>query len=370
MSRRQNNLRRMRAARRLARQRRMAAAGPAGEASTHGDTEGRTEMDSTGTEGGGAGVVHVDRMTGEVRLGGPELWKELQANLVREREMFLASDNPCYLVGRVGQKEGAFDAEEIKRMVDATFECASRGSPDAWYPNQYALSLAHATLEDAADEVEYFLSNFGLGLRTSGERAARHLGQGDWLGESRRLDARLEAFGATGELTGGDLLDIVAHAAGHPLFAEAMSWYERGSGRKMRRDAPADDGETGTDGCPEAQRRQEALADIEFWRNLVRSEGRDTVIDDLVRGNFCLWLCSDTDHKLYIRASNEAGVRELLRSYSDSELGEWFSLMTTLVLKETILQVGMRWKQLGRDDPVLLVEYPPLEELRTLLNAA
>ncbi len=178
-------------------------------------------------------VTIIDKFTGEARNGGPELLGEMHANLVRERERFLSSKNPCYLVGRVRQNEAAFDAGEVKRMVDATFECASLDSPDAWYPNQYALSLAHASPEEAGIEVAHFLSNFELGLRTSGDRATRQLGQGDWLRESRQLAARLENPFALGGLTGENYRSITAHVAGHPRLAEAMSWYEKGSGKKM-----------------------------------------------------------------------------------------------------------------------------------------
>ena len=118
----------------------------------------------------------------------------------------------------------------------------------------------------------------------------------------------------------------------------------------------------------EAQGKRDMLEDIEMWKGLVKSRGRDTVIDDLVHGNVCLWLGSDTSHRLYIKASNEGEVRQLLRSYADGELGEWFSLMTALVLAQTMLQVGMLWKQFGKDQPVLLAEYPRLGELRAMFN--
>ena len=341
-----------------------------------------------GNEGDGnrtkpqGGVTVVDRFTGEVRKGGSELLREMFSTQAREREMFLASDNPCYLVGRVKQNEGGFDAAEIKRMVDATFECACRESHDVWYPNQYALGLAHSMPGGTAIDVGYFLSNFELGLRTSGERAMKRLGKGDWLKESTQLAARLKKPDALNLLTGGDYRDIAAYVAGHPRFSEAMSWYERGSGKQMQGgDAPSSektselntDDKAGTatpDGdAPESQDacfRQETLADVAMWQATVKSKGRERVIDDLVRGNFCTWLDSDVDHKLFIRASNADELRALLRPYSDGELGEWLSLMTTVVLAQTMLQVGMQWKRFGRKDPVLLAAYPSLNEFRRM----
>lgn len=181
------------------------------------------------------GVTVIDRFTGEARHGGTELLDAHFGEVRRAREEALASANPCYMVGRAAQNQGVFDAAEIKGMVDAAFECACRESPDAWYPNQYALGLAHSAPEDVAADVGRFLYNFELGLRTSGERAARHLGAGDWLRESRQLAARLNGRDALGGLSDEDLRGIAAHVKAHPRFAEAMAWYERHSGGKMRR---------------------------------------------------------------------------------------------------------------------------------------
>jgi hypothetical protein len=188
-------------------------------------------------------VTVIDKFTGEVRTGGADLINEMFGNLAQEREMFLASNNPCYLFGRVRQNEGAFGAGEIKQMLDATFECACRRSPDAWYPNQYALGLADAIREAAGIDVGFFLSNFELGLRISGERAARHFGQGDWLKESTQLAARLNHPDALDQLTDADYRDIVAHVAGHPRYAAAMAWYEKESGNQMRGKESAGAGE-------------------------------------------------------------------------------------------------------------------------------
>lgn len=239
MSRRANNLKRMKDAKRRRRQAKESTALAAGDRA--GSNQRGNDMHSNGERTTGS-VVVIDKFTGEVREGGPELYEEMNATFARERERSLASRNPCYLVGRVLQNEGAFDAEEVKRMVDATFECACLDSPDAWYPNQYALALAHATKEDAAPSIAYFLSNFELGLRISGERAKRHRGHGDWLKESRQLTARLDEPDGLDQLSPPDLLGVVAYVAAHPRYAEAMSCYERKSGRKMNLD--------GTGGMP------------------------------------------------------------------------------------------------------------------------
>ena len=233
MSRKTNNLKKMKEMKKRRRLLRESAAQTEAGILGYGKEQGNDAPGSKRTETG-FGVVHVDKFTGEVREGGLELVDELFCNLAREREMFLSSDNPCYLIGRVKQNEAAFDGDEIRRMVDATFECTCHGSPDAWYPNQYALALVHAIPEKAATEVAYFLGNFELGLRTSGERATRHRSQGDWLKESRQLAVRLGAYDALEELNIEDFRNITTHVAGHPRFAEAMSWYERGSGKKMQ----------------------------------------------------------------------------------------------------------------------------------------
>ena len=112
------------------------------------------------------------------------------------------------------------------------------------------------------------------------------------------------------------------------------------------------------------QAEQDKLADIAMWKELVKSRGRETDIDQLVRGHVCTWLGADVDHKLFIRVADGVKARKHLGFYSDSELGEWFALMTTLVLVQTISQVGMQWKLFGINHPVILMECPPLSVLR------
>lgn len=219
MSRRENNRKRMDEARK----RRKARNNSAHEGNGIPDNEERAS----------GMVTIVDKFTGEIREGGPELIKEQLDRLARSRKMFLASTNPCYLIGRVVQNEASFTADEVKKMVDATFECAIRGSCDAWYPNQYALALAYSSPQTAMADIGAFLCNFELGLRTSGQRAAKHRGKGDWLKESRKLAERLNDPAAMSGMTEKDVSDIVSHVEGHPRFAEAMNWYERCSGKKM-----------------------------------------------------------------------------------------------------------------------------------------
>lgn len=120
----------------------------------------------------------------------------------------------------------------------------------------------------------------------------------------------------------------------------------------------------------EAVGRRDMLADIEKWKTIVKARGRDVVIDDLFYGHVFIWLGEDVDHKLYIKSPYKVEVRELLRSYSDAELGEWFSLMTGRVLAEAMLQVGMAWKQFGPNAPVILADIPRLGELRAMFDLA
>lgn len=187
-------------------------------------------MDNTGNENGGTFTI-IDKFTGEIRSGGIEHFNEYIETVRRAREASLASENPCYLLGRVTQNQGAFTACEIKRMVDATFECACCASPDVWYPNQYALALGNVTCGAAETDVIYFLNNFELGLRMSGERATRHLGVGDWLKEAAMLDSRLDRPDSLKRLGDGDYKDIIVHAVNHPRYAEAKAWYERNIAR-------------------------------------------------------------------------------------------------------------------------------------------
>lgn len=93
-------------------------------------------------------------------------------------------------------------------------------------------------------------------------------------------------------------------------------------------------------------------------------------MQDLVRGKVCTWLGSDDGHKLYIKAANETEIRNLLSSYTDSEMGEWFSLMTSLALAQTMMLSGMRWKTLTPSEPVILKVYPSLQELREMFESA
>jgi len=324
-------------------------------------------------KGSKGGVTVIDKFMGEVREGGVELLEEMHANLIREREQFLESDNSHYLIGQVRQNNNEFTADEIKGLVDATFKCACHDSLDAWYPNQYALSLAFLPSDDVPMQVGYFLNNFELGLRLSARRAARHLAGNAGIVEAKRFAARLEEAGSCGNLNSADYREIVAHVVSHPLRADAMAWYEKGSGKKMSHGNDADNGkpkesnppETSSTESLEAKGKQDMLADIEFWKGIIRKNGRDVVIGDLVRGALCTWLGSDISHRLYIKAVNESAVRKLLGTYTDGELGEWFSLMTSIVMAQVFTQVGMQWKQYGKDEPVLLVEYPPLSELRT-----
>lgn len=78
MSRRKNNLKRMKEARRERKNARK---------QKHGG-----ELPS---------VTIVDKFSGEVRQGGPELMKRWRKDLEKERRTFLASTNPCYLIGTV-----------------------------------------------------------------------------------------------------------------------------------------------------------------------------------------------------------------------------------------------------------------------------
>jgi hypothetical protein len=116
--------------------------------------------------------------------------------------------------------------------------------------------------------------------------------------------------------------------------------------------------------------KADTLADIEMWKAIVSAKGRDAIVNSLIRGDTCTWLGSDSAHKLYIKASNGAEVRNLLRTYTDSELAEWFSLMTSSALAQTTLMCGMRWKQLSKNEPVMLTHCPSLQELRELFELA
>ncbi len=190
-------------------------------------------MDNSRNESGGKFTI-IDKFTGEIRSGGIELLIEHDETIRRARQAFLDSDNPCYLLGRVQQNEGAFTASEIFRMVDATFECACFKSPDVWYSNQYALALVNETGGATETDVIYFLNNFEHGLRLSGERAARHLGIGDWLKEAAMLSSRLYCPESLDRLDDRDYQDIIVHVVNHPHYAQAMAWYEKYSGKKMK----------------------------------------------------------------------------------------------------------------------------------------
>jgi len=172
-------------------------------------------------------VVIIDSSTGEVREGGSDLIGQMFKELERERNMFLTSDNPYYLVKRVTQNVLKFDVAEIKRMIDATFECACNGSPDAWYPNQYALGIAAEEMECGPVSISYFLSNFQLGLSMSAERAAKQLGQADLNKESVRLEARLNNPKSLQGLSKKDYRDLKAYVLNHPRLKEAVAWYEQ-----------------------------------------------------------------------------------------------------------------------------------------------
>jgi len=211
MSRRTNNLKRMKEAKK----RRKAI------------RESAKEDNSSG------GIIHMDATTGEIREGGIEIWTELQANLKKEREMFMASSNPFYLVGLVKLNESAFDKDEILKMVEATIICACNNSPDAWYPNQYLFALARTG--DKSD-LAYFLCNYELGLRLSGNRAAKHKGQGDWLSESRNIAARLDDCNSLDGITDEDCTSIGHHIATHPRLADIVAYYESNSGKKLNMD--------------------------------------------------------------------------------------------------------------------------------------
>lgn len=212
MSRRTNNLKRMKEAKKQRR------------------NLWESEKESAKEVNSGGGIIHMDTTTGEIREGGIEIWTELQANLKKEREMFKASSNPFYLVGRVKLNESAFTKDEILQMVEATIFCACNNSPDPWYPNQYLFSLAQTG--DKGD-LAYFLCNFELGLRLSGNRAAKHKGQGDWLKESRNMAARLDDCNSLDGLTEEDCQSIGHHIATHPRLADLVAYYERGSGIKL-----------------------------------------------------------------------------------------------------------------------------------------
>ena len=53
-----------------------------------------------------------------------------------------------------------------------------------------------------------------------------------------------------------------------------------------------------------------------------------------------------------------------LSIYSESQLGEWLSRITSISLVQTMKLVGMKWRTYGKDNPVILFEYPTLDELR------
>ena len=110
------------------------------------------------------------------------------------------------------------------------------------------------------------------------------------------------------------------------------------------------------------------LADIEAWKTLVTEEGREHLIDKLVCGKLATWVGSDRGHKLCIKAHNGERLRKLLSSYTNSELGEWFSLMTSIVMAQTLLQVGGLFKLFGTEHPVILAEHPSLSQLRVIFD--
>ena len=144
--------------------------------------------------------------------------------------MFKASSNPSYLVGRVKLNDSAFTKDEILQMVEATIICVCNNSPDPWYPNQYLFNLARTG--DKSD-LGYFLCNYELGLRLSGNRAAKHLGQGDWLAESRNMEARLDDCNSLDGITNDDCKSIGYYIATHPRIADMVEYYENGSGKKL-----------------------------------------------------------------------------------------------------------------------------------------